>query len=66
MHTETDRLVAPREAMRIVGVRSAATFYKLIREKELPPLIKRGRNSFHLESDLCQYLERLSATRQAA
>ena len=61
-----DRLVSPREAMPIVGVRSPTTFYALIKSGELPPLIKRGRSSFHLLSDLQKYVARLAATRQAA
>lgn len=61
-----DRLVSVREGMQVVGVRSATTYYKLIENGDLPPLIKRGRNSFHLESDLQAYVSRLSATRVAA
>ena len=64
--TEIDRLVPPREAMTIVGVRSPTTFYALIKSQALPPLIKRGRSSFHLLSDLRKYVEQLAATRQAA
>ena len=64
MQTATDRLVPPREGMHIVGVRSATTFYALIKRRELPALIKRGRYSFHLESDLRKYVEGLAATRQ--
>lgn len=64
METSLDRLVPPDEAKRIVGVRSLTTFYKLIADGEPPNLIKRGRRSYHLESDLRAYLRRLSETRQ--
>lgn len=66
MQNQPDRLVPPSEGMRIVGVRSATTFYGLIKAGELPQLIKRGRNSFHLESELRRYVEKLSSARQAA
>ncbi|WP_157622973.1 hypothetical protein [Solimonas soli] len=61
-----DRLVPPSEGMKIVGVRSPTSYYNLIKLGELPPLIKRGRNSFHLESDLLAYVRRLASTRIAA
>jgi predicted DNA-binding transcriptional regulator AlpA len=66
METQIDRLIPPNEGMRIVGVKSPTTYYQLIRIGELPPLIKRGRNSFHLESDLRVYVARLAASRGAA
>lgn len=62
----TDRLVPPREGMHILGVKSASTYYSLIRSGELPPLIKRGRSSYHLESELRTYLQRLASSRVAA
>lgn len=61
-----DRLVPICEGKRIIGVRSNTTYYALIKERELPPLIKRGRSSFHLESDLLSYVARLAKTREAA
>lgn len=64
--SSTDRLVPPREAAHIVGLRSMSTFYGMIKAGELPPLIKRGRSSFHLESDLRAYLERLASSRTKA
>lgn len=64
MQTNTDRLVSPKEGMHIVGVKSATTFYSLIRAGDLPPLIKRGRSSFHLESDLRTYVTNLAADRK--
>ena len=62
----TDRLVSPKEGMRIIGVRSQTTFYRMVNQGELPPLIKRGRNSFHLSSDLQAYLQRLAGARKVA
>ncbi|SEQ62140.1 transcriptional regulator, AlpA family [Solimonas aquatica] len=61
MNKPADRLIPPAEAMRIVGVKSRTKFYDLIRTGELPQLIKRGRSSFHLESDLQAYVERIAA-----
>ena len=61
--TATDRLVPPREGAYIVGVKSMTSFYEMVKTGALPPLIKRGRNSFHLESDLRDYLNRLASTR---
>lgn len=61
-----DRLVKIREGKRIIGVESDVTYYKLIKDGALPPLIKRGRNSFHLESDLYGYVARLAKTRVMA
>ncbi len=58
-----DRLVSPREGARVVGVRSLTSYYELIHRGELPPLIKRGRRSFHLESELIAYVQRLASTR---
>ena len=66
LETGIDRLIPPSEAMRIIGVRSPTSFYALIKSGELPPLIRRGRNVFHLESDLSTYIEQLAATRKAA
>lgn len=66
MEFSTDRLVPLREGMRIVGVRSPTTYYQLIETGALPALIKRGRNSFHLESDLQKYVASLAAQRKAA
>lgn len=56
-----DRLVAPREGARIVGVKSLTTFYDMVRRGDLPPLIKRGRYSFHLQSELQAYVHALAA-----
>lgn len=61
--TPLDRLVPIREGKRIIGVCSDSTYYKLVKERELPPLIKRGRNSFHLESDLLAYVTKLANSR---
>jgi predicted DNA-binding transcriptional regulator AlpA len=61
-----DRLVTVKEAKHIVGVSSHTTFYALVNSGELPKLIKRGRNSFLLQSDLDAYVARLAATRKAA
>lgn len=61
-----NRLIPPREGMRIVGVKSPTTYYALIKSGELPPLIKRGRCSFHLESDLVAYVEKLAASRRVS
>lgn len=52
--------------MRIIGVRSPTKFYQLIKDGDLPPLIKRGRNSFHLESELQAYVQRLAESREVA
>lgn len=60
-----DRLVPIREGKRIIGVSSDSTYYKLIKEQVLPPLIKRGRSSFHLESDLQNYVAKLVKARVA-
>ena len=65
MNVQIDRLVPLREGTRLLGLKSTTSYYELIRRGELPPLIKRGRNSFHLESDLRTYVERLAATRNA-
>lgn len=61
---ECDRLVSPREAARIIGVKSKTTFYALIRRGDLPALIKRGRQSYHLESELLAYIHKLSQSRK--
>lgn len=66
MEQSSDRLVAPTEAMRMIGIRSRTTLYELIRSKELPPPIRRGRNIFHLESELQEYVRRLSETSRTA
>lgn len=58
---DSDRLVAPREAARIIGVKSLTTFYDMVRRGELPRLIKRGRYSFHLHSELQAYVRSLAA-----
>jgi predicted DNA-binding transcriptional regulator AlpA len=63
MDTAPDRLVPPREGMRIIGVRSPTTYYRMVANGDLPPLIRRGRNVYHLASDLSAYLQRLVATR---
>lgn len=63
---DTNRLIPPREGMHIIGVKSPTKYYSLIKSGELPPLIKRGRNSFHLESDLREYVAKLASSRVAA
>lgn len=59
-----DRLVPISEGKRTLGIRSHTTYYGLIAKGELPPLIKRGRNSFHLESDLVAYVAKLAKGRE--
>lgn len=61
-----DRLISIREALSIVGLKSETSLRKLVADGELPPLIKRGRNSLLLESDAREYVSRLAKTREAA
>ena len=52
--------------MSIVGLRSETTYRKLIELGVLPPLIKRGRNSFHLLSEVQAYVETAAQNRAPA
>lgn len=63
MNESADRLLSPKESMKIAGIRSASTFYQLVKSGELPPLIKRGRSSFHLASEIDAYVQRLANAR---
>lgn len=60
------RLVSVREGMVFLGVRSRTTYHKLIREKKIPPLIKRGTRSYHLLGELIASNKRLAAERDAS
>lgn len=64
--TKLDRLVSVSESMHVIGVKSPTSFYKIVANKELPPLIKRGTRSFLRESDLRAYVSRLASSRGAA
>lgn len=63
---QKNRLVPIREGMPIVGVKSETSYRKLVEAGQLPPFVRRGRNVFHLESDLQAYVARLAKSREVA
>lgn len=59
---EGDRLVTLAEAHERLRC-SRGHVYELIGRGELPPLLKRGRRSYLLESDVTGHIQRLKAQR---
>lgn len=66
MEAKLERLLSIKEGMSVVGLKSETSYRKLIAQGALPPLIRRGRNVYHLASDLQAYVAALTKNREAS